>query len=510
MNQTSASSASPLRIPAIGAADPNDIPAVKHRTLVLLLLAAVLLGIGLRLRQYALKNAYWHDEASLVVNIFEKTALELLGPLESAQAAAPGFLLAQRAMHVMLGRSELAMRLLPLLAAIAGMLLFARLAWRTVPPAAALLLVLLFACSERLIWHAAEAKQYSVDVLVAVVLLWVALDERRSATRRLVSCAAIATLAIWFSHATAFLFGGASLALLPAVWREHANRPARAAATWIACNAAFAVSFLALYLVSIRDQQVSVLYSYWAEGFVDFTRPWFIPVWFAHQLLDIVNYGLDLGGPVLLPLALIGGYVLYVTARRQALSILLFPVGLVLIAAALRQYPFGGSRLTLFLTPAAFLLAGVGAEAVAHWARNRAAWGWLPVGLTAYLVGVAAFHGGTYLFRPPKRGNMAPAAHYIAAHDQPGDRIYANKVSEFRCYWPEAEVRDAEELNDSIPTGRFWLAVSAIPGKKDRRTEDLLRNVQAEAHELAAFTIPGSAALLFENNSSDAARTPAD
>ena len=47
------------------------------------------LGVGLRLKHYAAAGPYWHDEASLVVNIFEKTAADLLGPLESAQAAAP-------------------------------------------------------------------------------------------------------------------------------------------------------------------------------------------------------------------------------------------------------------------------------------------------------------------------------------------------------------------------------------------------------------------------------------
>ena len=232
------------------------------RAIALLLAAAIALGVGLRLKHYFARNAYWHDEASLVLNIFEKSAAQLLGPLDSAQAAAPGFLLLERGVHVLLGRSELAMRLPPLLASMAGIAIFALLAWRLFGPTAersprvALLMIVLWACAERLIWHAAEAKQYSIDVLVALALLAIATRETPSTRARLAWCAAVAAVAVWFSHATAFVFGGISLALLPAMWRENRRS---GGLTWLACNALFGVSFVALYLVSVRDQQVNAL-----------------------------------------------------------------------------------------------------------------------------------------------------------------------------------------------------------------------------------------------------------
>jgi hypothetical protein len=180
---------------------------------------------------------------------------------------------------------------------------------------------------------------------------------------------------------------------------------------------------------------------------------------------------------------------------------LTLPAALVLLAAALKQYPFVGARLTLFLTPAAFLLAGVGIAALIDWAGERGDRAWLPVAVAAYLVAVAVWADGTYLIRPHVRGNMAGPVRYIAEHALPGDIVYTNKVSEYRCYAPPgAVVRDAQELVDRAPPpGRFWLAITSIPTKRDKRSEGLVALAQMRAHELDAFVSPGASARLFES-----------
>jgi hypothetical protein len=360
----------------------------------------------------------------------------------------------------------------------------------------ALLMIVLWSCGERLIWHAAEAKQYSIDVLVSLVLLAVALREERNETSRLVTCAAIAAVAVWFSHATAFVFGGVSLALLPAMIRAQRGR---GGLSWVAANALFGVSFLALYVASVRDQQVNALYEYWAAGFVDFARPWYIPIWLFRGLMGIANYAFDLGGPVLLPLACLGGYVLWAQRRRrQVLGALVMPVVLVLVASAIRQYPFNGSRLTLFLTPSVFLLGGVGVVALIEWARGHANRKWLTVAVPGYLLAVAAWHAVVYLVRPPVYGNMPAAVRYVAAHDAPQDVIYANKISEFRCYWPDVPrelLHDAKELDTHVPDGRFWLVLSY---RKEKAVEEFVHDAAREAEQLDAFKVNGGAAMLFD------------
>ena len=65
-----------------------------------------------------------------------------------------------------------ALRLIPFLASCLALVLFASLCRRVLDPRAAALAVGLFAVSDRLLFHACEAKPYAVDVLVAVVAAW--------------------------------------------------------------------------------------------------------------------------------------------------------------------------------------------------------------------------------------------------------------------------------------------------------------------------------------------------
>ena len=213
----------------------------------------------------------------------------------------------------------------------------------------------------------------------------------------------------------------------------------------------------------------------------------------------MANYALDLGGPVLLPLAVVGGRALWTHHRRQMLGVLVMPAALVLVAAAIRQYPFNGSRLTLFLTPSLFLLAGFGMIALLEWARGHAMRTWLTVGIAGYLLAIAAWHAAIYLIRPPSYGNMPAAVRYVAAHDAPGDVFYANKISEFRCYWPDVpkeNVHDARELaSGHVPDGRFWVVLSY---RKDNTLDAMMAEVKPEAQQLDAFAVPGGVAILFD------------
>src|SRR5687767_12304993 len=163
---------------------PGAPQAPSRRGWLIVTLAALVVGAGLRVGEYARQRSYWHDEAALVLNVFEKPARELVGRLDSAQAAPPLFLLSQRGVYLTLGRSEFAMRLVPLLLALASLALFAALAWRVLPPDGAALAAIMFSLSDRLIWHGTEAKQYSGDVFVALVLLLCAVPRRDAGEAR--------------------------------------------------------------------------------------------------------------------------------------------------------------------------------------------------------------------------------------------------------------------------------------------------------------------------------------
>src|SRR5207244_1200171 len=102
----------------------------------------------------------WHDEAALVLNAVYLDLSECFGKLLHHEAAPPLFLALERLTLLAFGDSELALRSPVLLVGCASLVLFASLARRVLASWPAALAAGLFAASDRLIWHATEAKPY--------------------------------------------------------------------------------------------------------------------------------------------------------------------------------------------------------------------------------------------------------------------------------------------------------------------------------------------------------------
>src|SRR5438045_5567747 len=124
--------------------------------------AVLVVGLGLRLYHYLRDPSMWHDEAALVLNVLDKGFVDLLGRLSFAEAAPPLFLWIERAVTLILGDSTYALRLLPLLASCATLVVILPVARRILEPAAVPWALLLVACSDHILWHSCEAKPYAV------------------------------------------------------------------------------------------------------------------------------------------------------------------------------------------------------------------------------------------------------------------------------------------------------------------------------------------------------------
>ncbi|HSQ58004.1 MAG TPA: hypothetical protein VLM40_19930, partial [Gemmata sp.] len=140
---------------------------VASRTLVI---AIVLLGIGLRIVPMVQNRNLWIDEAMLGLNLVERSPRQLLEPLDWNQGAPVGFLLSVKATMLAFGSSESAMRLVPNLGSILGLLGFVWLSRRMLPPGAATLAIALFAIAPHLIGYSAECKQYATDAALTIAM----------------------------------------------------------------------------------------------------------------------------------------------------------------------------------------------------------------------------------------------------------------------------------------------------------------------------------------------------
>ena len=328
-----------------------------------------MLGAGLRIYQYVWERSLWVDEAALANNILSRSLAGLAGPLSENQTAPLGFLWLEKITTLLLGGSEFALRLVPLLFGLLSLALMWLVARRLLAPVAALIAFALFAVSPRLIYYSAEVKQYSSDVAIGLALLlaflWV--REQGLTRSRATALGVAGAAALFFSLTAAFYLAAIALALA----YDHRRRIGHAAADLAAVAMLWAASFTANYALGrtgVANEQY--METWWANGFLPLPPKSLAEVaeW-GSALLRMFRDPLGFTVPLLALLAFLAGVVWMAASppRRLVLILVLGPVLMTMLASGLGLYPFGdtvnfGGRVLLFLAPCALLLVGEGID----------------------------------------------------------------------------------------------------------------------------------------------------
>jgi uncharacterized membrane protein len=334
---------------------------------------AIVVGLGVLLRVvvYLNNRTFWLDESSLLGNLKDRPILDFSHHLTGDQLAPYGFLIIERAILRLLGSSQYAARLLPVLCGIAAVFLFARLVRRVLPRRAAVLALVLFAFSDDLIYYSSELKPYSVDLAVGLALSLAVIDALGRPVRwpHLCVLAVGAAAAPWCSFPSVFIVAGGGTTLILNALRAGRYRDALA---WGTIGLGWLASFLICYRASrLLLNPATTMYLFWDFAFLPlnpFSREGFARA--VGILLEVFVNPLNLVAPVwpwlevILPVVLMlaGGLSL---SRRcwTAATLLMLPIALAMIASALQRYPFHG-RLILELVPAFFILIAEGTEVV--------------------------------------------------------------------------------------------------------------------------------------------------
>jgi hypothetical protein len=448
-------------------------------------LAAVLFGLGLRTFYYLQDPSVWHDEAAMILNVLGKGFGELLGPLYFFEAAPPLFLWLERGVSLVLGDGTYALRLVPFLAGCLSLVLFARLARYWLPAASVPWAVLLFACSDRLLWHACEAKPYSVDLLLATLVLSVYTHARAwPLGRQVLLWTALTPGLVFLSYPGCFLCGGLLTGLAVAVWRARSGRLWLGYGLWAAVTA---TCFL-LLLGPIRAQHSEEMRSCWTDRFPEWERPWSVPLWAVTSTADVVHYTCNPVGEYLAFLVFVGAVAFWRRGERTLVVLLTVPWSLALLASCLGAYPYGGVRVLVYTAPAVLLLLGAGLPDTFAWLRRRNR-------LVAYgLVVLLVFPLGNTLYRvvrPWNRADAAGAASYVYARRAPGETVCGCNW-EYGYYFrrqPGALVPPQGGVPD--PARPLWEIVTTAT---EQEREEFLRQVAEgrptlERHDFALTTV---------------------
>lgn len=427
--------------------------SVRAESLVLAAVAAV--GIALRLRQFLSGRSLWLDEILLSENLADVGFPEILTePLRNHQSAPPGFLVLARTIVKLFGASDVVLRLVPLCAGVATVLLAVvvsrRLLHRSVARVA---FVALVALSPALTYYATEAKQYAVEVLAAmgVLVLWSLRTSRRAAWWFAVVGLAIALLSL--SGLIALVGLALALAveqLVPRLRATAGDRAAQAQVLGRACRRwwpAGVLWFLGFTLHGLYTLGAGVDRSFMQQWWAVYDA--FPPTpantvagfgWYPTWLMRLAWVGVGERGPVeatadpapLVAFALVAVLMALVLWRRRDLRLLFgctFPIAVAL--ALLQLYPTSG-RLSLYAVPYVFLGIAAGVDTALE--RRHRLEGPLAVAAVGVILVAQLTVAAPLVARPYDARDARWAIEQVLERFEPGDAIVFERTGQ-RADW---------------------------------------------------------------------------
>ncbi len=463
------------------------------------------LGVVLRLAQYLFNRSLWLDESLLTLNVIDRSFSELLQPLDYYQGAPVGFLILERLAVQAFGNSEYALRLCPLLFGIISLFLFYGLAKRCIKPEAVPIALVLFAISDPLIYYSSEAKQYSSDVAIALLLFLVTIYilAQKMTAPRIALFGVLGATAIWFSHPSVFILVGvgASLTLF------YLGRRGWAKISGLSVSySLWASSLVACYFTSLRNlSNNKVLLDYWAGAFMPFPPldfSWFVNTFFG---IFVNPVGLSLSG--IGALTFLVGCISMLLKGKKRFFVLISPALPTLLASGFHKYPFKG-RLLLFIVPSLLLFIAEGAQQIRDKTKHHSAI------IGTALIGLLLFHpfyfASYHLIKPRTKEEIKPVISYVREHEQNGDVLYLYYASQYAfkyysesygfdgndytvgvAYW-EDYISDLDKLRGNE---RVWILFSHI---KQEKRECFLAHLDSIGIALDSFKSAGAAVYLYD------------
>jgi 4-amino-4-deoxy-L-arabinose transferase-like glycosyltransferase len=393
----------------------------------------ILIGIAGRVRLYLNNRSLGRDEAALALNIVQRNFFGMFKPLANDQAAPIGFLILQKITVTIAGGGEKALRFVPLIASITALVLFWPLCKRLLSRRAALIALAVLSLAAKQYYFASDNKQYSLDVCIAVGLLYLAqctigagAEPKNPSQRDLILLGAGGAAAVWFSHPAIYVLGGITLAAAMdgAISRERIVHSLYVLAAW---GVSFSLNFL---LILHRLSHNDYMQWFWslAGGFAPVPKSPGALIWYKKAFFKMFEDPMLLEFMGLAGFVYLLGLVALYRRRRSLLVLMLAPILLAVAASMLHKYPFA-SRMILFIAPLVAATIGAGIDLLGEGGPPLGTWtGW--IALVLLMISPVTSTAG-YLKSGLQDHEIRDSMAFIQAHKQPGDIYYVYPFCEY-------------------------------------------------------------------------------
>lgn len=437
----------------------------------------ITLGFISRVRQYLADLSLSGDEASLAVNVVSRSFIGLTKPLSFNQAAPVGFLFIEKLFTILLGNYDYILRLFPLISGVLAVYLIYRIVSQPFFDLAALFAFLMFALNYWLVSFSSVFKQYSSDVTVTLLLIYLSIRclEEKPHVRDLLWLGVAGSVSIWISHVAVFILPGIGLTLA----LEKFIQKKRISFPWLlSLGAVWLMSFGIDYFFILRHTaEDKYFHSFWLKAFLPLPPweniPWLLNVYYKFVLI-IMNQTTTSMGILLFVLMAVGSLSLLVRQKSLAL-IIISPFVMTLIASAWQKYPLS-YRFMLFLIPLALLLMAEGIGKIyLILAKLQKQVALVVCGIPVLLMLTFSAQSAVYEFKiPPTVAEIKPVLKYIEENKQPGDVIYVHyrSVPAFTYYAPffhldtENVIIGKDRQNPKKALGLFFDDVKKLKGNE--------------------------------------------
>lgn len=395
----------------------------------------ICVGVAFRLIRYSHNSSLWFDESRNAIGIINRSFSELVIPASNQTLSLPlGFYILEKFAIKILGNSEYAFKLFPLLFGIASLVLFYNVAKQYIKPKAIPIALGLFAVLEPLVDSSSAVKPYSCDVAIALFLYAITkyIQSRKLNTLQAMLLGGIGATTALFSHPSVFIMVGiGTTMIISCAVKKEWSKMRGLLITFLIWGS----GFLAVFFIYTRPLMYNFTLTndsiFWmkAKGFMPFPPMSLSDIqWFLDLPQRIFAFPIGLTFSGIGTLTFLAGCITIFLGKKEHFFILISPLIFTLLASAFHKYVFSLTPI-LFLVPFIILIIAEGTEYI----REKISFSSQVIGII--LVGLLFLHPLSWAayntVKPSSREEIKPVLAHIKNNWKSGDILYVYYMTQF-------------------------------------------------------------------------------
>lgn len=325
----------------------------------------IFISFSMALFQLIWNRSLWFDEALLANNIIGRSYEGLLHPLNDDQVAPILYLMLTKSTSLIIPESEIGLRLVPFLFFCFAVLLFYKTLLLLFSKELTITFCLsLFLFNSSLIYYSSEVKQYTTDLFVAILLIYIVLcsvSEKKIAILKLLI---FGSLSIYLSNITPIILLSLGIYTL-IIYKKHFYGNKQIFYSISILFFFWLLNFVFYFFCFIYNHPTKdFMQNYWGFAFLPynpFSSEFYNFLWTKFEMIFTVLLHYKNVGYFLLFLFLIALIRLFKGKFYLELVLFFLPVIIHLILSAFAMYPFE-QRLLLYMVPSIVIIIGFSVE----------------------------------------------------------------------------------------------------------------------------------------------------